>query len=83
MGTRVDKNRPSMGAYHQLVQELRLGDKDGHKHFLHMDPSTFDVLLGKVMPYITYKDTCTCKAISAAKRPALTLWLLATGMSFI
>ena len=68
-----------MGAYHQLLRELREGDRDSYRQFLHMDPDTFDVLLSKVRPYITYQDTQMRKAISAPERLALTLRFLATG----
>ena len=67
------KNRPAMGAYHQLLQELRLTDTDSYRHFLRMDPETFDDLLSKVGPYITYQDTQMRKAISPPERLALTL----------
>ena len=68
-----------MGAYHQLLQELRLTDTDSYWHFFCMDPETFDGLFSKVGPYSTYQDTQMWKAISPPERLALTLRFFATG----
>ena len=71
--------RSSFGAYHQLLQELRLGDELSYRHFLRMDAATFDELLTMVRPHITYKDTLMRDSISPGERLAVTLRFLATG----
>ena len=73
------KNRQRFGAYHQLVQELRLADSSTYRNFLRMDVPTFDELLKMVGPLITYQDTNMRQAISPGERLALTLRFLATG----
>ena len=73
------KNRPQLGAYHELVQELKLSDIQGYRNFLRMDPATFELLLSKVGPLVTHQDTVMRKAIAPAERVALTLRFLATG----
>ena len=55
-------NREDQGAYHQLLQELRLTDGTSYRNFLRMDAPTFDELLDMVGPLIKYKDTVMCKA---------------------
>ena len=44
-----------------------------------MSPERFEHLLAMVVPFISEKDTCFRKCISAAERFALTLRFLATG----
>ena len=39
--------REEKGAYHNLLQELRLQDKDNYRNFLRMDVNAFEELLGK------------------------------------
>ena len=73
------KNRPQLGAYHQLLQELKVTDTQGYRNFLRMDPTTFELLLTKVGPLVTHQDTVMRKAIAPAERIALTLRFLATG----
>ena len=73
------KNRKDQGAYHQLLQELRLTDTSSYRNFLRMDDPTFDELLHMVGPMITYQDTVMRKAIPPGERLALTLRYLATG----
>ena len=41
-------NRKDQGAYHQLLQELRLTDTSSYRNFLQMDAPTFDELLHMV-----------------------------------
>ena len=78
------RDRPKQGAYHQLLQELRLSDARSYRNFLRMDQATFDELLSKVGPLITYKDTFMRKAISPGERLALTLLcFLATGEHYL
>ena len=74
------RNRQSFGAFHQLVQELRMADTSTYRNFLRMDVSAFDELLGLLGPLITYQDTNMRQAISPGERLALTLRFLATGM---
>ena len=73
------RNRPRFGAYHQLLQELRLANDATYRNFLRMDVSTFDELLQLVRPLISYEDTNMRQAISAAERLSVTLRFLATG----
>ena len=77
------RDRPKQGAYHQLLQELRLSDARSYSNFLRMDQATFDELLSKVGPLITYKDTFMRKAISPGERLALILRFLATGEHYL
>ena len=44
----------SQGAYHQLVQELRLGDVATYWNFVRMDAESFDELLHLVTTIITH-----------------------------
>ena len=74
IGQRRDK-----GAYHQLLQELRLTDAMSYSNFLRMDAATFDELLRLVAPLIKRKDTVMRQAIPSGERLALTLRYLATG----
>ena len=39
--------REEQGAYHNLIQELRLQDIDSYRNFLRMDVTAFEELLGK------------------------------------
>lgn len=73
------KNRESFGAYHQLLKELELIDTSSYRNFLRMDSTSFEYLLKKVAPMITYKDTNFRDAIPAGERLAVTLRFLATG----
>ena len=73
------KNRKDQGAYHQLLQELRLTDTSSYRNFLRMDAPTVDELPHMVGPMIMYQDTVMRKAISPGERLALTLRYLATG----
>jgi hypothetical protein len=77
------RNRPTQGAYNHLLRELRMTDSSGFRNFLRMDECTFEVLLAKVAPLITHKDTKMRKAIPAGERLALTLRFLSTGESFV
>lgn len=51
------QRRSSQGAYHQLLQELRLGDIASYRNFVRMDAESFDELLHLVTPFITHTDT--------------------------
>ena len=76
------RNLQRYGAYHQLVQELRLGDHVTYKNFLRMDIATFDELLDLVRPHITYTNTNMRCAVPPGERLAVTLRFLATGNIF-
>lgn len=72
-------NRPKYGAYHQLINELRLSDQNSYKNFLRMDVLSFETLLSMVTPMIKKKDTLMRDSISPAERLAVTIRFLATG----
>ena len=71
--------RASQGAFHQLMQELRVLDVSSYRNFVRMDAGTFKDLLQMVAPRITYQDTVMRAAIPPAERLAVTLRFLATG----
>ena len=73
------QNRESQGAFHQLLQELRVLDVSSYMNFVRMDAATFEELLQMVAPLITYQDTTMREAIPSAERLAVTLRFLATG----
>lgn len=62
------------------MKELRLCDISSYRNFVRMDASTFEELLTRVAPRITYQDTVFRQAIPPAERLAITLRFLATGM---
>ena len=66
------KNRMKQGAYHQLLQELRLTDKPSYQYFLRMDIESFEEILEVISPLIQKQDTCMRQAIPPAERLALT-----------
>lgn len=74
-------NRRNRGAYHQLLQELRLTDLTSYHHFLRMDIASFEEILEVVSPLIKRQDTVMRQAIPPGERLALTLRFLATGIS--
>jgi hypothetical protein len=49
--------RLEFGAYHRLVQELRLGDGDAFKNFFRLPKLMFDSVLSVVGPKIARQDT--------------------------
>ena len=71
--------REQFGAYHCLLEELKLSDRNGLKNFLRMDKSSFNEILDKVAPLIQKQDTQLRASISPAERLALTLRYLASG----
>ena len=73
------RNRQKYGAYHQLLQELRISDSTSYRNFLRMDIATFEELLQITAPAITYQDTNKREAIPPGERLAVTLRFLATG----
>ena len=73
-------NRKAHGACHQLMKEMRALDASCYQNFLRMNATTFEELLEYISPRISFRDTVMRQAISPAKRLALTLRFLATGM---
>ena len=73
------RQRRERGAYHQLLQELRLTDAMSYRNFLRMNAATFDELLCLVAPLIRREDTVMHQAIPPGERLVLTLRFLATG----
>ena len=72
------QRRSSQGAYHQLVQELRLGDIASYRNFVRMDAESFDELLHLVTTFITHTDTIMRRAIPPGERLSITLRFLAS-----
>ena len=53
MGTcEIFKNRKQKGAYHTLVQEMRLNDENKFRNYHRMSIDDFDLLVEKVAPFI-------------------------------
>ena len=75
------QRRHTLGAYNQLLQELRQEDPWSFRNFLRMSEDSFQELLDLVIPLIRRKDTNMREAISPGERLALTLRFLATGIS--
>ena len=73
------KKRQALGAYYQLMKELKELDTSSYKNFLRMDAATFEQLLHMVAPSITHQDTVMREAITPGERLAVTLRFLATG----
>jgi hypothetical protein len=73
------RNRESQGAFHQLMQELRILDVSSYRNFVRMDATTFEELLQIVGPRVTRQDTVMRRAIPPGERLAVTLRFLATG----
>ena len=74
--------RDQKGTYQNLLNELRLQDKESYRHYLRMNTATFDELLARVGPTITKKTTCMRIPISPEEKLAVTIRFLATGESF-
>lgn len=60
------------GAYHNLLQEMRLTDQEKYFNYLRMSSDIFKKLLEIVGPRLT-KMYCVREPISAGERLALTL----------
>ncbi|CAL8301852.1 unnamed protein product [Gadus morhua 'NCC'] len=61
------------GAYHRLVQELRLRDGDAFKNFFRLPKLLFDSVLSVVGPKIARQDATYRQAIYSAERLAICL----------
>ena len=57
------QGRERQGAFHQLMQELRVLDVSAYRNFLRMDATTFEDLLTKEAPLIIRADTNMRQAI--------------------
>ena len=63
------------------VKRIRVCDVSRYLNFVQMDIATFEEILARVAPRITYQDTQMKPAIPPAERLAITLRFLATGMN--
>uniref|UniRef100_A0A671RVC8 Zgc:194221 n=1 Tax=Sinocyclocheilus anshuiensis TaxID=1608454 RepID=A0A671RVC8_9TELE len=70
-----------LGEYHRLVEELKL-DGSRFKEYFRMSRAQFEVLLQKIGPSITRRDTNYREAISSEERLSICLRYLSTGDSF-
>lgn len=71
--------RPMLGAYSQLLSELRSEDPKQFKNFLRMSEKDFNFLLNLVHHKIEKLDTNMRESIKPSERLAITLRFLATG----
>lgn len=77
------KRREIENTAQNLVHDLRNeGTGDEFRKFFRMSPQQFDILLEKVRPFITKKDTNFRKAISVETRLTITIRFLASGDSY-
>ena len=51
------KDRQRYGAYHRLMNDLRLYDSAKLRNYLRMDLAVFEELFAKVEPFITSRST--------------------------
>ncbi|CAH1957432.1 unnamed protein product [Acanthoscelides obtectus] len=79
--TTIHRNRTITGM-ERLLSELTAESGIEFPGFLRMSTSDFEILLQKLAPLITKKDTKFRKAIPAKVRLAITLRYLATGDDF-
>ncbi|CAH3176401.1 unnamed protein product, partial [Porites evermanni] len=57
----IYQKREELGAYHTLVQELRLHDREFFFRFTRMSPERFEYLLTLVGPFIAKKPCWSCQ----------------------
>ncbi|XP_057297594.1 putative nuclease HARBI1 [Hydractinia symbiolongicarpus] len=77
----IYRERELKGVYNQLLQEMKLHDREFYFRFLRISPDRFEHLLSLVGPSIQKRDTNFRNSIPAAERLALTLRYLASGDS--
>ena len=79
----VFSQRAQQGAFHRLVQELRLSDQEYHFRYLRMSKETFDFLVSEVEPMLSRRGYFSRErpGISPAERIAVTLRYLGSGGS--
>lgn len=75
------KNRDDF-SHMRLVRELKENNLDDYRNYLRMPVESFQLLLSKVSPLITKKDTVLRPSIPAEQRLVATLRFLATGRSY-
>lgn len=68
----IFKNRRNQGAYHNLLQEMRLTDTEKYFNYLRMSSVTFQSLLNIVGPKLN-RTYCVREPIYAGERLAVTL----------
>lgn len=68
----IFKNRKQQGAYHNLLNEMRLTDTEKYFNYLRMGSESFTKLLNIVGPRLT-KLYCVREPIPSGERLALTL----------
>lgn len=68
----IYERRSSQGAYHNLLQEMRLTDQEKYFNYLRMSCDTFNKLLNIVGPKLN-RIYWTREPISSSERLALTL----------
>lgn len=76
------KNRETEKITENLFRDLMNDESNAFEQYFRMSREQFDVLLEKVRPLISKKDTRMRKAISPETRLAITLRYLATGDSY-
>ena len=77
---KIFQSRRTLGEYHALVNEMKLGDHQSFYKYFHMTPQCFSHLLVLVGPSIKQQDTSFCQALPLGERSIL-LWYLVTGDS--
>lgn len=77
----INQARDGEGAWELLMTKFRHEYPEKHKQCLRMDSDMFDVILDKVRPGITKKDTRLRSAIPAVQRLCVTLFYLSSGDS--
>lgn len=71
--------RNALGAYSQLVSELKIEDPIQLRNFARMSSTDIEILINRVGPLIAKQDTKMREAISVSERVLVTLRYLATG----
>ena len=77
----IFKGRKNQGVYNNLVQEMRLGDRESYFRYMRMSPDRFEHLLSLIEPLVKKETTNFREPISASERLSITLRFLATGES--
>ncbi len=70
------------GAFHQLMSELQLQDRDAFVRFLRIEPDMFEEILEKIGDRIQHYITNYRPTLTPAHRLAICLRFLATGDTF-
>ena len=75
--------RDKLGAYHTLLQEMRVEDPQQFRLFLRIKTEHLEELLRMVGPKISKNDTVMRHVISSKECLAVTLCFLATGKKML